>query len=359
MPLREPYMVKQVYGTGDLSLQAKSGESLLVKDIHIYNPATNYATLKTEKTTVGYFRVGGNLGNHLPIPVGSASHSHSLAHNNTAVSTPATSQVVNAYGVAITTLGIQEADAAATTHADVVKMGSIPATSYETLLGYLGRAGIFKGYPVSEGETFQITGVGQAGALQKVIYEKHDAGDKKNTDENGSAALRYMFINYGRVSANITTTGDTQYDTPQSPAEFPDFPYGKTVPANTTITIHGVLASDIVDDRGGTDSMNSDYLKFIRERVVLFDDDRNGLFLKGLTGTTDTAAVIGRGLSLIGNKSDVDIKPPLMFPTPIAFGEGEELNVYITTTAGAGQSASDLLVADVEIGLIAVVERAK
>jgi len=65
-----------------------------------------------------------------------------------------------------------------------------------------------------------------------------------------------------------------------------------------------------------------------------------------------TGPQIGRGVSLIGNFSDTDIKPPLMFPTPLKFTAGEELGVYLTTTAGAAQAASDLAPGDVEIGLI-------
>ncbi|GAH78533.1 unnamed protein product, partial [marine sediment metagenome] len=67
-------------------------------------------------------------------------------------------------------------------------------------------------------------------------------------------------------------------------------------------------------------------------------------------------AQVGRGLSVIGNKSDVDIKPPLMFPVPIIFATGEELNIYVSSIAGAGLSASAILLADTEIGLIEEVE---
>jgi hypothetical protein len=175
--------------------------------------------------------------------------------------------------------------------------------------------------------------------------------------ENGSKSKTYMFINYGRPSAVITTTTSTAYDVSTNPAEFPDFPFGKTVPAKTKMTLYGILASDIVDDRSGNDCMNSEYIKLIRERVTLFDDDKNGLLLRGLIGNTDASAQIGRGISLVGNMSTVDMKPAFMFPEPILFNDGEELNIYLTTTAGASQSASDLAVADVEIGLIARVER--
>jgi hypothetical protein len=185
----------------------------------------------------------------------------------------------------------------------------------------------------------------------------YDSTDILNTMENGTKADKYMFVNYGRVAANIITTTSTIYNTPQSPAEFPDFPFGKTVPANYRITLYGVLGSDIVDDRGGGDCMNSSYLKLVRGRETLFDDDKNGILFKGLIGTTDAAAEFARGVSLIGNLSSIDNKPPFMFPEPITFNPGDELNVYLSTVAGVAQNLSDLLIADVEIGIITLVER--
>jgi hypothetical protein len=58
MGLLQPLAVKTVLGDTDLELKADPGESFLIKDIRIYNPASNYVTLQTSKTTVGYYRVG-------------------------------------------------------------------------------------------------------------------------------------------------------------------------------------------------------------------------------------------------------------------------------------------------------------
>jgi len=352
MALLEPYRVKQHWGTGNLTLQADPGEAFLVKDVRVYNSATEYATIVIDEATVGYWRVSGRLGNHLPLPVGAASHSHNLAHNNVPVTTPDISQIVNAYGIAISTLGIGEADAAAAEHENVVKFSSIPQVQYKTLIALLTELGIFKGYPVAEGQKLTIRGVGQANALQMVVYEIYEPGDITKDMQNGSDAKERVFVNYGRPAASITITGDTIYNVPQSPEEFPDFPFGKDVPAKREIEIFGILASDIVDDRGGNDSMNSEYIKLVHGPTTLFDEDLRGLFHKGLTGIVGTGPQIGRGVSLIGNFSDTDIKPPLMFPTPLKFTAGEELGVYLTTTAGAAQAASDLAPGDVEIGLI-------
>ena len=359
MGLREPFMVKTVYGNNDFGLKAEEGKSLLVTDIFVFNPATNYITISTEKTTTGYWRVGGNLGNHLPLPIGNLGHSHAIAHNNTEIAACVDSQIVDALGVAITTMGMSEIDAGAMEHPNVVKFGSIPALSHRTILGLLRELGHFKGYPIETGQTLIITGAKQAGALVMAFYEVYDAGDMKRTDTNGSEAAEYIFCNYGRVSANIATTGSTIFDVSQSPAEFDAFPFGERAPANKEIELLALLASDIVDDRSGDDTMNTEWLKFVYERTTLFDEDKNGLLLKGIIGVTDAAAQIGRGLSIVGNQSDVDGKPPFLFTPPRKYGVNEELGVYVVTTAGASQSASDLLIADLEIGLIERIKRIK
>jgi len=64
MALKAQNMYKTVIGNTDLSLTAGPDESFRVKDIFIANPGSNYLTVYIEKATVGYFRIGGTLGNH-------------------------------------------------------------------------------------------------------------------------------------------------------------------------------------------------------------------------------------------------------------------------------------------------------
>lgn len=352
MALREKFMVKQTYAAADLTLEADAGKSLLVRDIICMNPVADYLTVTIEKDTVGYFRVGGNLGNHLNLGMGSVNHSHGLTVAAADGALTEDHALSNAYDIANANLAVFSDLSALTTVEDMVGFGAVPNGGYQTILSLLSKLGLFRGFPIGEGQTMTLTGVNQAGCLQLIIYEEHDAGDILPSMPNGTEATEYEFLNYGRVAANIVTSTSTIYSTSQSPAQFPDFPFGKDVPAGYRIDLMGILASDIVDDRGSDDCMNSDYLKFIKERTTLFDKDKNGLFLKGIIGTTDADQVVARGYSVIGNYSDVDQKPPMLFDPPIAFNAGEELGVYLTTTAGASQSASDLVVADVEVCLI-------
>jgi len=357
MALKEPFMVRQVWGVGDLTLKAEAGQSLLIKDIRIYNPATNYIRVTTAKTLVGYFRVGGTLGSHLALMPGNISHSHDWKVSDTAIGTPVDQYLINAYGVTDDTFGMVTDAAGAATCSNATQFGVVTPATHKSILKLLWDLNVFKGYPVGEGEEFVITGAGQAGALQLVEYEIWDAGDKLPEHENGSASTEYFFINYGRPPANITTTTETQYTIPQSPPEFPDFPFDQLVPERYEIDIIGILGSDVVDDRGGGDWMASRYLKFVKERVIYHDIEHKGIFFRGIEGIPDTSVQVGRGIGLIGNYSDVDGKLPLIFPQPMKFLGGEELNVFIATEAGPAQAASDLLVADVEIGLIEKVRK--
>jgi hypothetical protein len=357
MGKQQALMFKCQQGATDLTLQAKVGQSILVKDILVYNPASNYITCKVDKDTVGYFRVGGNLGNHLQLPIGSLKHSHGIRVAAADGALTEDHALMDAFGISNAHIAVFSDRAALTTEGDIVQFGSIPSVKYMSILSYLTSKTIFKGYPVAEGETLLITGANQAGAIQLVIYELYDAGDIKNTDENGTKSDSYIFLNYGRPSAAIVTGTSTIYNTVQSPAEFPDFPYGKTVPSKTKLTLYGVLGTDIVDYRSAADALNSEYLKFVKGRETLFDEDKNGILFKGITGTVDAASIFGRGISLIGNLSSIDIKEPFMFPEPIVFNEGDELNVYLTTVAGAAIAAASLAAADVEIALICKVEK--
>lgn len=356
MARKQALMVKQVLGNTALSLQAKAGESLLIKDIMIYNPATNYATLSVDKDTVGYFRVGGNAGNHLPLPIGSAKHAHALTIAAADGALTEDHALYNAHDVANATVALFSNVAAKTVLTDIVQFGSIPSPQYKTLLNHLSAANIFKGYPIAEGETFLITGVAQANAVQIIVYEVYDAGDILNTAENGGKSKKYTFINYGRQAAALVAAGSSLYSVSQTPAQFPNFPYGEKVPAKTKITIHGILASDVVDYRSAADYMVTNYIKLLKGRETLFDDDKNGILLSGLIGTVDAAAEIACGISLIGNFTDLDIKPAFLFPQPLEMVEGEELNIYLTVAAGAAVAASTIPVVESEIALIMSIE---
>jgi hypothetical protein len=357
MALKEKCMIKTVIGNYDLELKAKSGESILVKDIQIMGPGTNYITCKIEKTTVGYFRVGGALGSHLYLFAGAVSHGHNWRTSSSNVGDQNSfAGLTDAGGVEIASKMIGGLSAN-TIYYYVGTTSRTYSQNMKTLLQLLSELGIFTGFPVAEGETFLITGAKGTNAYQIVKYEIYDAGDIKNTDMNGSKATKYLYINYGNTGADIDAAGDFLYKSSVSPAEFPDFPFGATVPAKHKIRIHGILASDYAPrNNDGTNYIYTQFLKLVKERVTLFDEDRRGILMEGF-GPISIGHIdhIGDGVSLIGNFSHLDYRMPFLFNPPLEFSEGEELNIYLTTVAGG--EVPSLTVDKHEIGIIEEVEK--
>ena len=147
--------------------------------------------------------------------------------------------------------------------------------------------------------------------------------------------------------------------TSKNPAEFPDFPFGKVVPANYEIDILGILGSTFAPgENDGTIYTYTKYLKMIRDREVLFDEDRNGLlFMARNTEGKADCDMIAEGWSVIGNYTDEDAKEPYILPAPLTFRAGDELGVYVVVTVGSTGKA--IAIDEHEIGLITKVRRAE
>ncbi len=357
MTLKNPFALKTVFGNTDLELKADPGESFLIKNVFIATPASDYITLRTEKATVGYFRVGGNLGSHLPFAIGKNQHSHDLLTGATAAAaTENGALMADSAGNEMAAPRLSKT-AISTTYKRALQENSIGNIGKQTILDYLAKKGLFAGYPVATGETFKISGASQADAIQVVQYEIHEQDDMKPEAENGSMSKEYLFMNYGRPAENMQLSTDTIYDTTQSPAEFPTFPYGKVVPAKSEIDLLAVFASDVSQTSGALANYTySQYLKMIYQRTVLFDEDRNGIPHVGLYPPDIINQIsLAEGKSFFGNLSTIDSKEPLMFPETLMFKEGDELNIYISTIkVGTGGT---IVKADAEIALCLKVRR--
>lgn len=91
---------------------------------------------------------------------------------------------------------------------------------------------------------------------------------------------------------------------------------------------------------------------------MLFDEDRNGILFLARSAVADGAQDLkAEGFSLVGNYSEYDDNPPLIFPAPITFRGGDELNLYLTTIKGG--SGQVITVDEHEICLIEKVRRMK
>jgi len=301
MALVEPFMVKTSLGTGAdtaVELTAKTGESLLVKDVIIDDADDDYCVLEIDKTTVGFFRLDGHeLSSHLPSTiarVGSWEHYRGLLAG-----------------------------------------GSV------TLISYMIRKGWMRGYPVAEGQTFRVKPYTSGKKLNNVaiIYEKYDAGDIKSTDDNGSEAKVYTFVNYGQASETLTESKDYVIDNCVTTEEFPDFPFGDSVPSKTSIEILAILGSEVIDYDDASNYVQTKFIKIFKGRTCLFDKDKQGLpFYARLFSGITTGTHVGRGFSVVGNYTAIDRREPFVPLKPLVFGAGSEVKFFITAGA-VGSSA--------------------
>lgn len=359
MGLKQPFAIKTVLGDTDLELTADPGESFLIKDILTHYCSATYCTIRVDKTTVGYFRQGGPLGAHIFRLANWNRHSHGITINvDQPASATADYKIRNASDEYINLLmpAVTGGEIAGNYRFNEA-VQRVTGGRSETLLKYLDRLGHWKGFPVAEGETLKITGVARSNAKQVLVYEIHDAGDQSPESENGSKSKSYMFLNYGNCGASINTNGDSLYTTSQSPAEFPAFPFGSVVPAKHEIELLGICASPFApSENDDTNYIYTQFLKLVKDREVLFDEDRQGIIFDNrqndLTARVDS---IAQGFSLIGNKSEYDLNDPFMFNPPLKFVPGDELAIYVTTVKAA--NGQDIATNEHEICLIERVTR--
>ncbi len=183
-----------------------------------------------------------------------------------------------------------------------------------------------------------------------MIYDRFSAGDVKDTDPNGSASKVYTFLQYAVVGDTPVADGDYHINTALTPSEFPDFPCDRVVPALSTIELLGIAASPFHLGKGITGAFESNYLKLVRNREVLFDTERKGIPFEGIhiddSGTLYQAdfSLIGSGAEARLSEATVDdfgnaqvrvyttLGKPLMFEPALKFIAGEELSVYLTVT---------------------------
>ena len=286
--LKQANKVKRIIANSGGDLSAAAGKSLLVKSIYCIPSANDtYLTIRVDRVTVAFYRVKGRAGNHV-------------------------SPYLTAY--------------------------IIPH-----IMDFLTAKGINVTIPIAEGQTLNVSRYAEAGNVM-LVYDEYDAGDIRADMPNGSAASEYVFLQYMSTSETPTASQDILLDTSLSPAEFPDFPCGKVVPAKHEITMLGLAGHPFTTGGAGPNAWGTTFLKMVREREVLFDDDRNGIPFDGQDATA-TADAYMCNFSLIGPCTPVlldsavqVIGDPLLFDPPLVFPEGSELNMYLSgimTTAAA------------------------
>ncbi len=278
--LLQANMVKRITASGGGDLEAKAGESLRVKRIECI-PSSNdtYITVRVDRVTTAYYRVKGKSGNHL-----------------------------------------------STNRVDYLK---------RNIMEFLERAGVNVTIPVAEGQTLSVSRYAETGNVM-IVYDRYSAGDVLATDANGSESQSITFLQYAKVGTTPAASGDHKLDTAITPSEFPDFPCGKVVEARHTVEMLGVAGCPFNNADTGPLGFATTFMKFVKDREVLFDTDRNGIPFDAQDASA-TADSYGANFSLIGPGTEILVDTnivmpgdPLMFEPALRFEAGSELSVYLT-----------------------------
>lgn len=277
MAIKEKFMVKTGMTVDTLKIKADPGQSFLVKEIGVDNLGNvEFAKLSIDRITLSYLSAWDNKQNQFYFPRESA--------------------------------------------------------AFPNLMAYLFEKGIFKGFPVKEGQEFTLDITGAASRNARIIYEIHEGPDMTDEMQGATGAKEYLFFNYGTNSAEIAINGNGDFDKCLTPAEFPDFPFGDIVPAKTQIEVVGLL---IGTHRKGVyfgDKLR--YLKFSKGREVLFDEDRTGFYC-------------AHGMNYFPFHAEFYERICVLFPEPLVFGPGDEL-VLNMSVGGVALAADGGLICLIE-----------
>ena len=297
--LRQANCIKRTASGSKVSLYADAGECFLIKNVIFgHTDTSGYPVFRVDRKTVGCYRGGAPGVSHLG-------------------------------------------------HADDTYIVT-------NLMEWLTSKGVNVTIPIAEGQTFTVERTGDTGDVT-IIYDTYDAGDIRAEMENGSDAKEYNFVQYMTAAAALDEDGDHELSVSLSPAEFPDFPCGKVVDARHAIDVLGI-AGQPVSEKGATSGYTtSQYIKFIKDREILFDEDRDGIPFMSPNSASTTAeyitdeSLIGDCVAVGADLSNPSHGLPLLFDPPLHFESGEELLVYLHvnwTTDGS------LAVDDVRVALI-------
>jgi len=281
MGLKESFMVKENFSgaTANIELTPKVGEAYRIKQLRIGAlHAGGFCECLIDRLSIGFWYIGSITSNHLE--------------------------------------QCSEADA-------------LP-----NVFERLQQLKAFDGYPICEGETFELKpAVAGADIVGAIIYEIWDAEDVKPEEDCGSKSPSFTYLNYGTNTAQIDAGTYGRLDKSRNPAEYPAFPFGEVVPAGYEIDILGILMKDwggYVDDTANT----MRFLRLTKDRRVLWNEDRRGIY------STQGMSYFTWGPC---RQTNTDIK---LFPSLITFTAGDELLVDLS--AAVNVTAEDVLMACIQ-----------
>jgi len=291
--LKQSSMVESTSGATGLTLQAQTGESLLVRDIHSVVAAAG----------------------------------------------------AEDYDVSIDRKRIQSFTAPSSWHL----LSNMYPTGYHSIVNVLRRLGLLQPIPIAEGETLTITAPGASDFLD-VLYDVYDAQDIKAGMYNGSKAQAYDLFQVISNAGVRATAGDLQLNQSDLDSVFPAFPGGDVVPARHRMILKALFGAAVTKGKGVANGEYTTKLKLLSDREDILDKDLLGIDFLGDVAHTAATTVYGSVVSRIStNVAFVDPRV-FVFDKPPVFEPGSELNVF-TTLARTGAGA-DFVAGEIKLGML-------
>lgn len=216
------------------------------------------------------------------------------------------------------------------------------------------KLGLFKGIPVAEGETLNITAPGANNTVQ-VIYDRHDAGDFTSDMVNGRTSKEYQLFQ------SITNPGTTVADeylpltTSRLGNEFLQFPADSVVPAAHRLTLKAFYGSPNTEGNGAAYSLSSRRIRMLVDREDVFDQDRVGFVFAGDTTFIIAATSYFAEAGKVWGSAAAYTPGIWKLENPMVFEAGQEVNVSVLTQVVAGGFPANAtflgMMFDVEMGV--------
>lgn len=291
MPVVFPYREKIALAQSVLTLPPVPGRSFKITGISVLSSqAEDWATLRSGLSSVGFFSVGDDKHNHLPL------------------------------------------------FPDI--------SGPESLLHFLETSEFVIGYPVVEGDPFQVK-LANAADVIKLEYEEYDAADMMADMPNGKASEQLLLALYGTNSAAVTATGYASIDKCLNPKEFTNFPFESVVPTGRSFKIHCILCLDVSDNDypGSVDKIhNTKFCRLTKNREVLYNSDMDGFYVSGdgaAAGSINT--VINNGINQLPYVGNASAGGFFLLPDDLVCGPGDELNIEVSLDGDFGTLAAEIL----------------
>jgi len=222
--------------------------------------------------------------------------------------------------------------------------------TYPTIIDALVAAGLWPAIPLAEGEELTVTAPG-TNDYAEVEYDLYDAGDVHAEEPNGSKADTTRMFQVISNSSIVTEAGDAPLDQSDLAAEFIDFPGGKVVPARTEMRLLALFGTPAAMSKAtSTHTQHTTYIKMLADRADLIDKDLAGFpFVGNIDSATEAIDYTPDAGRLF---CGVQYRMPslVVFPEPLIFPAGTELNVFATVVEDA--TGGDLAAAAVKLGMV-------